>query len=46
MYRIFYGECTNTMKHKKETFPEFAPIKEKQDHESVILLLEIIKSIC
>ena len=46
MYSIVYGKFTNTMKHKLETFPEFSPIKDKQDHESAILILEIIKSIC
>ena len=29
-----------------ETLPAFVPIKEKQDHESSILLLDLIKSIC
>ena len=46
MYRIFYGECTNTMKHKLETFPVFVPTEDKQDQESSILLLKLIKSIC
>ena len=46
MYIIVYGQCTNTMKQKLETFPAFAQIKEKQDHESAILILELIKSIC
>ena len=46
MYRILYGKCTDTMKQKLETSPAFTPIKEKQDHESAILILEIIKSIC
>ena len=47
MYRIVYGQyCTDTMKQKPETFPTFASIKEKHDHESSILILDLIKSIC
>ena len=46
MYSIFYGQCTNTMKNKLDTFPAFLLIKDKYYHESVILLLDLIKSIC
>ena len=46
VYIIIYGQCTNTMKQKLETFPEFAPINEKQDRESSTFLLGHIKSIC
>ena len=46
VYIIIYGRCTKRMKQKLDTFPAFAPIKEKQDHGSAILLLGLIKSIC
>ena len=46
MCSIVYGQCTDTMKQKLETLPAFVPIKEKQDHESAILLLDLIKSTC
>ena len=46
MHSIVYGQCTDTIKQKLYTLPAFAPIKDKQDHESAILILEIIKSIC
>ena len=46
MCSIVYGHCTDTMKQKLETFPVFSPTKEKRDHKSAILLLEIIKIIC
>ena len=29
IYSTVYGQCTDTIKQKMDTFPEFAPIKEK-----------------
>ena len=46
MYIIVYGQCTGTTTQKLETFPEFAPIKEKQHQELYILILELINSTC
>ena len=46
MYSIVYGYYTDTINQKLDTLPEFAPIKQKQDHESDVWILEIIKSIC
>ena len=45
VYIIIYGRCTKRMKQKLDTLPEFATIREKQNHELAILLLELIKSI-
>ena len=33
MYSIVYGKCTEKMKQKLETSPEFSPIKDKLDHK-------------
>ena len=46
IYITVYGQCIYTVKHKPYTLPEFVPIKEKKDHISAILILDLIKSIC
>ena len=46
MYSIVYGQYTDTIKQKLETFPSFVPIKEKQYQRSAILLLELINITC
>ena len=46
MYSIVYGQYIGTTKQKLETFLVFAQIKEKQDHNLDIMILEIIRRIC